>query len=160
MAIILIIKENNKKHEVALNEHNFVIGRSRKADLKLDDPKISGEHCSFKVVADQTFVKDLNSTNGTFINKKKIKQAPFLLEDYIKIGKITIYLSKNKMNTSERNDHIQKKQDDPNSKLIRFNKKRDDAKIKKAKEVKVKKKKIEKQPENKFAVLTRILKIK
>lgn len=55
----------------------YTVGRSQKADLIFDsdDKKISAVHCSVKWMGDKLYVKDQNSTNGTFVNGVPIKQV-------------------------------------------------------------------------------------
>lgn len=44
-----------------------VIGRSSSADIRIDDPKISGTHCQLTWENEKLYIMDLNSTNGTTI---------------------------------------------------------------------------------------------
>jgi hypothetical protein len=54
------------------------IGRSAPADVVLADPKISRSHCSVELHDDELFVSDLNSTNGTFVDGKRVTGAALL----------------------------------------------------------------------------------
>ncbi len=57
-------------HEI--REEAYVLGRSKvKADLRLNDPKISGRHCELRFVQGALTVTDLGSTNGTLFEGKK-----------------------------------------------------------------------------------------
>jgi len=63
------------------------LGRGKKADLTIEDNSISALHAEFLFEGKKVFVKDLNSTNGTFVNDKKIKKSVELEEgDVIRIG--------------------------------------------------------------------------
>lgn len=117
MAIVVIIKEANKRHEVTLSEESFVIGRSRKSDLKINDAEMSGTHCSLKLSGGRAFVTDLESTNGTCVNNKKINQSPLYIDDIIKIGHTTIYLFKKKMTPEEQALHTSSSRDAVNQRL-------------------------------------------
>ncbi len=175
MAIVIIIKEENKRHEITLRDKEFVLGRSRKSDLKLSDPKISGRHCALKLSGGRAFIIDLESTNGTFINKKKVKQSPIYIDDVIRIGRITIYLNKKKMTAEEQNLHTSKSRDAFNQRLAEDQSTSTELqKLREARKARiknsagsvpdhVKQKRIihkKKSKNNGFAVLTRILKIK
>ena len=50
------------------------IGRSSENDIALSEKTISTSHCRIKVVNDEFVIEDLNSTNGTFIDGKKISK--------------------------------------------------------------------------------------
>lgn len=117
MAVILIIKEKDKRHEVTLEETPFVIGRSRKSDLKINDAKMSGKHCSIKLSGGRAFIKDLESTNGTFINSNKVQQSPLYIDDVVKVGDTTLFLNKKKMNAGEQALHTSTSRDAVNQRL-------------------------------------------
>jgi transcriptional regulator with GAF, ATPase, and Fis domain len=64
-----------------------LVGRSSSADLQLIDGKVSREHCRLTVQAEQVFVEDLESQNGTFINGQPIRgRAPLQRNDELAIG--------------------------------------------------------------------------
>ena len=80
-----------------------VIGRNRDIDLPLPDLKLSRRHCQIVVQNDgQVVVKDLNSTNGTFLNGGRIiEDMPVNAFDRIVIGDTEIELQ-----SAERNDEF------------------------------------------------------
>jgi pSer/pThr/pTyr-binding forkhead associated (FHA) protein len=72
--------------EAILLEASYLIGRSVQCDLILTDSKISRTHIS--IIPDKLgnwWLMDLGSTNGTFINYKKISQ-PYILKNLDRIG--------------------------------------------------------------------------
>ena len=54
------------------------IGRSAPADVVLADSKVSRSHCLVELKEDELFVSDLNSTNGTFVEGKRVTGAALL----------------------------------------------------------------------------------
>src|SRR3989338_2676030 len=62
------------------------IGKNMAADLFLNDKKISRKHAEIVFTNKQWFLKDLDSTNGTMINRKKIKEIPLNIHDQIQMG--------------------------------------------------------------------------
>ena len=76
-----------------------IIGRSQDCDMVLTQPSVSRRHTKILRSADNTFfVQDLNSSNGTFINRKNgqaIKQdgvVPISKGDIISVGGVDILL--------------------------------------------------------------------
>ncbi|MBQ0087723.1 MAG: FHA domain-containing protein, partial [Prevotellaceae bacterium] len=65
------------------------VGRSSTNDIQLDDLTVSGQHAVLSVLDDgQVSLKDLNSTNGTFVNGKRITEVVSLRTgDQVKLGK-------------------------------------------------------------------------
>ena len=61
------------------------IGRATDADLRLEDPGASRNHCEI-VLGHPTLVRDLNSTNGTYVNGRRIVEEPIEDGGVIRIG--------------------------------------------------------------------------
>ena len=89
----LIIRDSNGMREVTLEETNSV-GRSPSNRVQISDPLVSKEHCL--IFADRKgnySVKDLGSRNGTFVNKKRIRNDTALRNgDEISLGKTSCML--------------------------------------------------------------------
>ena len=58
----------------------IIVGRAPGSDIMVDDSCVSSRHARFAVHEDILTVEDLNSTNGTYVNKHEIYD-PFRLED-------------------------------------------------------------------------------
>jgi hypothetical protein len=63
---------------IELGANAIVIGRLAPAELVLDDSRISRRHCRVAVVFDEVIVTDLDSSNGTFVDGKRIKGSAVL----------------------------------------------------------------------------------
>jgi EAL domain-containing protein (putative c-di-GMP-specific phosphodiesterase class I) len=64
----------------------FVIGRSRDASLTIYSQKVSKEHAVITRGDDGLFVKDLASTNGTFVNGRRVMEAPLQHGDILHVA--------------------------------------------------------------------------
>jgi len=75
-----------------LEERTYVLGRGTDVDIQINDSGISRKHLSIEV-SESIFIKDLNSTNGTFINGEKITEFNTKDEVTLKLGtsEIKIY---------------------------------------------------------------------
>lgn len=85
---IIIIKGTNVGMVYALSKTDFtVIGRGEECDIRVLDLLVSRRHCEINWKKNNFYVKDLSSTNKTFLNKK-IVEGENILEpgDTIKIG--------------------------------------------------------------------------
>jgi pSer/pThr/pTyr-binding forkhead associated (FHA) protein len=91
----LIIKFNDEVIDhVDLKQGDMKIGRKPGCEIHIDNLAISGEHANIYTVGDDSFIQDLNSTNGTFINNKKIAKHHLKNGDAVIIGKHTfVYFS-------------------------------------------------------------------
>ena len=71
------------------------IGRSTGAEFMLDAPLVSRLHCQLSATNDAIQVKDLDSTNGTFVNGKRITSATLRAGDVLKVGRVDLRISTN-----------------------------------------------------------------
>ena len=71
----------------------LVVGRGLTSDIAIYDPTISRRHAELAVGADGVQVKDLGSSNGTFINGARITTGRLGLEDTVTFGKVVFRLT-------------------------------------------------------------------
>ena len=65
------------------------MGRAARADFIVDVALVSRLHCRFTLdTGDHLDVEDLGSTNGTWVNGRKVKKAPLLAGDRVKVGRV------------------------------------------------------------------------
>jgi pSer/pThr/pTyr-binding forkhead associated (FHA) protein len=86
MAKITINRENFKVDEVQLEQGTLSIGRSKDNLVHLDDPTVSSHHAQIVTVFNSSYVEDLGSTNGTYINGQKSKTHTLHNGDILTIG--------------------------------------------------------------------------
>ncbi|MGN6369940.1 MAG: FHA domain-containing protein [Phycisphaerae bacterium] len=65
-----------------------VIGRSGDCDFQIPLAEISRRHCKLSKKGDRLIVKDLGSSNGTFLNDKRVLQAEAKAGDKMKVGPV------------------------------------------------------------------------
>ena len=82
------VTDIEREWQIPIESVPFVIGRADDCDLKLTDGRISRHHSEIRISGDLLWIRDLGSTNGTFVNQNRIANA-HLLEpsDTISIGK-------------------------------------------------------------------------
>lgn len=65
----------------------FFIGRDPQCHLRPNNPIISKRHCAVLVRADKAYVRDLDSTNGTFVNDERVTgERELHNDDLLKVG--------------------------------------------------------------------------
>jgi len=81
------------------SKSNILIGRNKNNDIGIDDVKISKIHCEIRVIKntniEQILIRDLNSTNGTYVNGERIDQRPVISGDKIGVGDTVLRLGYN-----------------------------------------------------------------
>jgi FHA domain/von Willebrand factor type A domain len=68
------------------------IGRARANDITLDDLAVSAQHCRIRPEEGRFVLLDLDSTNGTFVNERRVSASPLVEGDLIRIGDTTLQL--------------------------------------------------------------------
>ena len=89
-----IVYAGRKQTQVSIQGNFWTLGRSENCDLKLKDSKASRKHVVIKNVQGKFQVKDLGSSNGTFLNGNQMqanKDYPLRSGDCIEIGTTKIY---------------------------------------------------------------------
>ena len=66
------------------------VGRAPRADFILDVALVSRLHCRLTAADDQLEVLDLKSTNGTFVNDKRVDKAKLATGDKLRIGRVEL----------------------------------------------------------------------
>jgi pSer/pThr/pTyr-binding forkhead associated (FHA) protein len=69
------------------------IGRSTGAEFMVDAALVSRLHCQLTATADALHVKDLGSTNGTFVNGQRVNAAQLKPGDRLSIGRMELLVS-------------------------------------------------------------------
>jgi pSer/pThr/pTyr-binding forkhead associated (FHA) protein len=70
------------------------IGRSPGAEFIVDAALVSRLHCQLTATAESLHVKDLGSTNGTFVNGKRIQAAQLKNGDRLAVGRLELIVSR------------------------------------------------------------------
>lgn len=79
------------------DKNNLTIGRKPENDVQIDNLAVSGHHARIDKTGDDFILTDLQSTNGTFVNHKKIASHTLKHGDNIQIGKhVLLFLSSEK----------------------------------------------------------------
>ena len=69
-----------------LAEKTVSIGRSSKCNIIVDDPTVSSHHASIIRKGNEVVIRDEQSSNGTYINARRIQETTLFPEDIIRIG--------------------------------------------------------------------------
>ncbi|RMH39468.1 MAG: GGDEF domain-containing protein [Deltaproteobacteria bacterium] len=70
-----------------LDKPSLIIGRSSKADIQIDQESVSRNHCKIINTGKTIMLRDLGSTNGTYVNDELIDEYVLRDGDFIKIGR-------------------------------------------------------------------------
>lgn len=102
MTIIVVIKNQLDDIQIKLSQTPVIIGRSSSCNVKVNDGQTSSKHVSLHLSSSwKILIRDLGSSNGTFLNESIIEEANLMLGDILRIGDTTLFISKNDLSPVE-----------------------------------------------------------
>ena len=90
LAKIIVTRDGQTEQQVQLSKERMTIGRHPRNDIVLSHPAVSGEHAVIVTILDDSFLEDLHSTNGTFVNGHRIGKHFLQHQDVIKMAKFQV----------------------------------------------------------------------
>jgi pSer/pThr/pTyr-binding forkhead associated (FHA) protein len=86
----LAIEDGDVTRLVALHQRVTHLGRGFSADLRLEDQSVSRRHAVIVDDSDGARILDDRSANGTFVNGRRVTEAPLHDRDVIRLGRIAL----------------------------------------------------------------------
>lgn len=87
---LFVIDGDDKGKKFRLEKPSTKIGKREGNDLILSDKTVSRNHVEIEYTSDSFLLRDMNSTNGTYVNGTKVKEAYLAPGDIIKLGNTAI----------------------------------------------------------------------
>lgn len=87
---LVVLEGTNRGKKIDLNKPTLKIGKREDNDLVVDEKTVSRNHLVIEQKENSYLLKDLESTNGTFINDIRVKEAYLSPGDIIRIGNVQI----------------------------------------------------------------------
>lgn len=86
MSRLILSLDEQVLAEYNMSKERYTIGRLPDNDVRIDNPAVSGHHSLIINILNDSFLEDLNSTNGTYVNGHLIKKHALQHADVITIG--------------------------------------------------------------------------
>lgn len=87
----LILYRGNEKLGLDLKDGVYRVGRDKPADVVIPDPTVSGNHAELQIRGNTVQIRDLGSTNGTFVNEAPIKSLTTVKpSDQLRFGSVRV----------------------------------------------------------------------
>lgn len=87
---LIIFKTDGSRKDIHVRPGRYVVGRNPEATLRIPLPSVSREHCEIVLDTSGLRVKDLGSSNGTFRNAERVKEAKLAPGDVLGIGPVRL----------------------------------------------------------------------
>src|SRR5258706_10540413 len=92
MPKLVVLSEGLTGRSYELKVEKTTIGRLEDNSFQIAEQSVSSHHCEMLLRGSDVIVKDLNSTNGTFINGEKITEAALKPGQILRLGQVEMRL--------------------------------------------------------------------
>jgi pSer/pThr/pTyr-binding forkhead associated (FHA) protein len=86
MARLVLSLDGQSLAEYNMSKERYTVGRLPDNDIRIDNAAVSGHHALIINILNDSFLEDLNSTNGTYVNGKIVKKHALQHGDSITVG--------------------------------------------------------------------------
>jgi len=104
MARLILSLDSQVLAEYNMSKERYTIGRLPDNDVRIDNPAVSGHHSLIINILNDSFLEDLNSTNGTYVNGKLVKKHALQHGDVITIGHHQLRFADDESNAQEQDE--------------------------------------------------------
>jgi len=104
MARLILSLDSQVLAEYNMSKERYTIGRLPDNDVRIDNPAVSGHHSLIINILNDSFLEDLNSTNGTYVNGKLIKKHALQHGDVITVGHHQLRFSDQQTSQTEQDE--------------------------------------------------------
>jgi pSer/pThr/pTyr-binding forkhead associated (FHA) protein len=118
MPKLVVLSEGLTGRSHELKVEKTTIGRLEDNSFQIPEQSVSSHHCEILLKGNDVIVKDLNSTNGTFINGEKISEQPLKPGQILRLGQIEVRLEGDGTQPAAAGAPAEKKRMDPNTRVI------------------------------------------
>jgi sulfur carrier protein ThiS len=87
MARLILSMDGLVLKEIPLDKPRMMIGRKAQNDIQIDNLAVSGEHAAIVTILNDSFLEDLDSTNGTLVNGQRVTKHILQNNDVIELVK-------------------------------------------------------------------------
>jgi pSer/pThr/pTyr-binding forkhead associated (FHA) protein len=94
-AFLIRVTEDGKAQAVPLTHERTLVGRLDDCQVRIRSGKISRHHCEIRNDGESLTLKDLGSSNGTFLNQEKIDEVELKAGDLIAVGSLVFLVQLN-----------------------------------------------------------------
>ena len=115
MPKLVVLSEGLTGRSHELKVEKTTIGRLEDNSFQIAEQSVSSHHCEVLLKGNDVIVKDLNSTNGTYINGEKITEKALKPGQILRLGQIEVRLEADGASAAA---PAEKKKMDPNTRVI------------------------------------------
>jgi predicted component of type VI protein secretion system len=83
---LVIVQANGRTQEMPVRKQRMLFGRKEDCQIRIPVSSVSREHCELRVEGEKAVVRDLGSSNGTYVNGERVQEQQLAAGDLVAIG--------------------------------------------------------------------------
>src|SRR4051812_45557258 len=84
--IFTIVQADGRTRDVPVKRPRTIVGRKPECNIRIPVSSVSREHCEVTLDGETLSIRDLGSSNGTYVNRDRVQQATLKAGDLLGIG--------------------------------------------------------------------------
>lgn len=89
MQVKFVMFKDGKRRDIDVPEGVTTVGRTSDCGVRVPVENVSRKHCQVTIKDDAVMVKDLGSSNGTYVNDRRVTEQSLRPGDMVRIGPVT-----------------------------------------------------------------------
>jgi len=89
MNVVLVMFKDDERREFPVSGEQTILGRRQDCQLRIPTNDVSRQHCALLIQDKKLIARDLGSSNGTFVNGKRIAETDLKPGDRLRVGPVT-----------------------------------------------------------------------
>ncbi len=85
-ASLVAVKSDGSTKEVAITSPRLVVGRDSECQIRIPVADVSRRHCELLIGGDRVALRDLGSSNGSFVNGERVSESQLSAGDVVGVG--------------------------------------------------------------------------
>ncbi len=91
---------------IELSHGEIILGRSTECTIVIEDSTVSARHARIYTYLSVSYIEDMDSSNGTFINENKVQKHILKPDDVIRLGKFQLIVDKGRATSENKKNYF------------------------------------------------------
>lgn len=85
-ATLTVVQADGRMRDVPIRRERTVVGRKPECNIRIPVSSVSREHCEIVMQGESLTIRDLGSSNGTYVNRARVQESTLGAGDLVAVG--------------------------------------------------------------------------